>query len=83
MENVIKKSDLIGGRYYIGRTFQRGMYVGLWDSTKQVFYCINAAQWGGPMVYHMPHVEDKETNLLGGQYVSFEPVKLIEMKPGE
>lgn len=70
---IIVKNDLKDGRYYVGRTLQRGMPIGLWDSHKQVFQCIKPPKFGNFSLYEMKHIEDDEG------FVCFEPVKQIEV----
>lgn len=70
---MISKKDLLDGRYYIGRTIQRGMPIGRWDSKMSVFVCIKPPEFGQYSIYEMPHSDDKS-----GEYVCFEPVKLID-----
>jgi hypothetical protein len=79
-EVVIPKKDLVGGKYYLGRTYQRGMPIGIWDSRKQQFICLKA-EMAGWTAYTMDHVEDEEHP---DRWVAFEPVLMIdtpELKP--
>lgn len=71
---IIKKADLKDGGYYIGRTNQRGMPVGLWDTKKEKFQCIKPPEFGIFSLYEMNHIEDDNG------FVCFEPVEKIEIK---
>jgi len=72
-ENVIPKRELKDGRYYIGKTYQRGMPVGLWDAKKDKFQCIKPPQFGIFSLYEMNHIEDEDG------FVCFEPIKEIDL----
>jgi hypothetical protein len=76
--DTIRKADLIDGKYYIGRTIQRGMYVGQWDKRTDLFLCIKH-EFMGPVLYNMNHIEDEEQGFLPGTtFEAFDPVRLIE-----
>ncbi len=70
---IISKDKLIDGHYYIGKTFQRGMPIGVWSKINDKFLCIHDAGFGQIEVYLMPHFEDNNG------LVCFEPVKEIEL----
>jgi hypothetical protein len=69
---IIPKSKLIDGHYYIGRTFQRGMPIGMWDASEEKFWCIRMEYNIGYVTY-INHIEDDNG------LVCFEPVKEIEL----
>ena len=69
---IIPKSELKDGGYYLGKTYQRGMPIGLWDAHKNVFQCIKPPQFGQFCIYEMHHIEDDDG------FVCFEPVSKIE-----
>lgn len=70
---IISKSELIDGHYYIAKTFQRGMPIGLWDADEECFLCILKRGTEIPHTYAMNHIEDDNGSLF------FEPVKEIEL----
>lgn len=73
-EIIIPKKDLISGKYYLGRTSQRGMPIGIWDNRDQVFICLKAEMMGW-VPFRMPHIEDESQP---DRWVSFEPIAMIE-----
>lgn len=70
---IIGKAELKDGRYYIGRTLQRGMPIGIWDAKKEKFQCIKLPKFGNFSLYEMNHIEDDDG------FVCFEPCKLLEI----
>lgn len=70
---ILKKAELKDGAYYIGRTDQRGMPIGLWDAKKEKFQCIKPPQFGQFSLYEMNHIEDDNG------FICFEPVVKIEL----
>jgi hypothetical protein len=70
---VIPVSELKDGGYYIGKTYQRGMPIGMWDDRKKHFICIKPPQFGQFSLYEMNHIENDDG------FVCFEPVEKIEL----
>ena len=70
---VIPKKDLVNSVYYIGRTYQRGMPIGIWNKEKDCFLCVHECGFGMYEVYEMKHIEDDKGT------VCFEPVNTIEI----
>jgi hypothetical protein len=69
----ILKAELKDGGYYVGRTNQRGMPIGMWDDKKGRFICIKPPKFGQHSIYEMNHIEDDDG------FVCFEPVIKIEI----
>lgn len=69
---TITISELKDGSYYVGRTNQRGMPIGMWEARKQKFLCIKT-EMGGYTIYEMNHIEKDDG------FVCFEPVAKIEI----
>jgi hypothetical protein len=70
---VINMKDLKDGAYYIGKSYQRGMPIGLWDGMKKKFQCIKPPEFGRFSLYEMNHIEEDDG------FVCFEPVVKIEL----
>jgi len=70
---TISMKDLKDGCWYVGRTYQRGMPIGQWDSHKEVFQCIKPPQFGQFSIYEMNHIE-KDNG-----FVLFDPVIQISL----
>lgn len=68
---MIPKKYLISGRYYLGRTNQRSMPLGIWDGEKNKFICIKKPEFGMYSIYEMNHAEDDNG------FVLFEPIEEI------
>jgi len=68
--NVMAKSSMQDGHFYLNKNDGRGMRVGLWSDHETGFICIKGPKFGVWSEYTMNHVEDDGCNGL----VVFEPI---------